>query len=860
LARNDRLAVHALEADEQKVRRAREFLAARGLYGQAVVEPWAAPFLPYADNLVNVLVAENPGAVPEAEMRRVLAPLGTLWIKQGQTWRAQRKPWPKDFDEWTHWRHGADGNMVSHDAAVQTPSGVRWIAGPPQDDSGQKYYDHVMVSAAGRNFYLYDDALAARDAFNGRLLWRREAAAYTFKETGASKLATRTSKVRPVAAGDRVYAALEGKLVALEAASGRTALFLGDLEKPRELAMENASVFLSDANGLRAWQTNATPLWSSREPAGRFVAGDGKVFYLNGNDLVALDLRTGRELWRRQHPKTAAAIACSYYRGVLVLERASWSNEGAGNGIVVFSGERGDLLWEKDYTPGMSHFKEARAFFAGDLVWLEVLTFTHPRIIRFVGFDPRTGKERRSVGTRGRHCAAPVATDLYLITPEMEFTEIKTGQRSRARMAKNACRLPFVPANGLLYTFPVECECFPMLRGYMGLAQSPPARPLATPRLQPGPAFGRPARALLTASPAAEWPMYRRDIYRSGGAPEPLDLANFKKLWTTSVAQEAQGPVAADWANNPFVRGLVTPPVCASGLLLVAVPDRHRVVALDARTGKLRWTFVAGGRVDLPPTITGEVCVFGAHDGCVYCLSLADGQLVWRFRAAPFEARMAAYGQMESPWPVPGSVLVEGGVAFFAAGRHPEADGGVTVFGLRLSDGRVLWSQLLTDTGVSRWYGATLGGTDWKVGLDYEPVDLLAHDGARVAMSRWRFDPATGRASLAFNRTNYLAFAGLAVPRGIWGYGIRQAKQVVRKAPAVFNERAIFRGGPNTAALLLAGPTLIRADRRGQLTAGNIKLQLGSPPVPDGLLTAYARLYLAGLDGTVSCWGRTVGQ
>ena len=81
------------------------------------------------------------------------------------------------------------------------------MAGPAQDPGGRKwYYDHVLVSSAGRNFSQYEEELVARDAFNGRLLWRRPAKAYTFKETGlvvaGFKLGSRTSKVRPVAIGD----------------------------------------------------------------------------------------------------------------------------------------------------------------------------------------------------------------------------------------------------------------------------------------------------------------------------------------------------------------------------------------------------------------------------------------------------------------------------------------------------------------------------------------------------------------------------------------------------------------------------------------------------------------------------------
>ncbi len=860
LAQGDRLAVHALEADAGKVQRARDLLQARGLYGQAAVEPWTAPFLPYADNVVNVLVAENPGRISRAEMLRVLAPLGTLWTKRGDAWQATQKPWPKSFDEWTHARHGADGNMVSRDAAVKAPTGLRWIAGPAQDAGGRKwYYDHVLVSSAGRNFYVYEDQIVARDAFNGRLLWTRAAKAYTFKESGTSgalKLGSRTSKVRPVALGNRLYAAIDGQLVALDAATGRTVQMFATVDLPREIAVADGVLLLSDTNSIRAFELSGALRWQWSEAARRMVAGDGKVFYLKGENIVALDLATGKERWRTQHPKAAEAGTCSYYHGALALERSTWRDDGAGSGIVVLSGKTGKILWTRDYLPGMTHFRESRVFFAEGLLWLEIETQQKPVVIKSVGFDPLTGEQRKEWPTRGLHCSVPVATEHYLITAELEFTDLASGARNRARMVKSACRLPFVPANGLLYTFPVQCECFPMLRGYMGLAQTPSARDPGTPRLQKGPAYGRVAAAAAALDSSDEWPMYRRDRYRSGSTPGEIPNADLKPLWEVQLAQPAVGLLAADWSDDPFVRGLITPPVCAAQTLLVAVPDRHRVVALDAKTGAERWRFTAGGRVDTPPTIVDGLGVFGAHDGYVYCVSLADGQLAWRFRAAPQEARIPVYGQMESLWPVAGGVLVEDGVAYFAAGRHPASDGGMRVLAVRVRDGEVVWEKPVTDSGMRRWYAAMFPDTKMKVGVDYEPVDLFVRDGDSVAMSRWRFAPQSGELTVAFNSTNYQAFTDLAVPRGVWGYGIRQTKLVLDKLPTVFSAQQLTRGTTNDAALLLAGNTLLTATLTGELKLGDHSVQLAAPPVHDGLIAAYGRVYAAARNGKVYCLGK----
>jgi hypothetical protein len=154
---------------------------------------------------------------------------------------------------------------------------------------------------------------------------------------------------------------------------------------------------------------------------------------------------------------------------------------------------------------------------------------------------------------------------------------------------------------------------------------------------------------------------------------------------------------------------------------------------------------------------------------------------------------------------------------------------------------------------VKNWYSGLLPGTKIKVGLDYEPVDLLVRDGERLAMSRWQFAPDTGEMRLAFAQTNYQAFGARAVPRGLWSYGIRQTKMVQVKAPAVFNAQIFVRGSTNETALLLAGETLVRASASGELTAGEQSFRLDSAPVHDGLIAAYGRLYAATRQGKVYC-------
>ncbi|MEI6232964.1 MAG: hypothetical protein WCT04_07925 [Planctomycetota bacterium] len=43
---------------------------------------------------------------------------------------------------------------------------------------------------------------------------------------------------------------------------------------------------------------------------------------------------------------------------------------------------------------------------------------------------------------------------------------------------------------------------------------------------------------------------------------------------------------------------------------------------------------------------------------------------------------MIAYNQLESTWPIFGSVLIADGVLVTAAGHHPETNGGILAWGL----------------------------------------------------------------------------------------------------------------------------------------------------------------------------------
>ena len=94
--------------------------------------------------------------------------------------------------------------------------------------------------------------------------------------------------------------------------------------------------------------------------------------------------------------------------------------------------------------------------------------------------------------------------------------------------------------------------------------------------------------------------------------------------------------LAAEGAE--FYQFTVACGVCSpsrAAVLTGQFPARHGVHAFDAEDGTPRWDFTAGGRIDSPPTIHGQLVLFGSRDGYVYCLRAGDGELVWRHSVSP---------------------------------------------------------------------------------------------------------------------------------------------------------------------------------------------------------------------------------
>ena len=74
-----------------------------------------------------------------------------------------------------------------------------------------------------------------------------------------------------------------------------------------------------------------------------------------------------------------------------------------------------------------------------------------------------------------------------------------------------------------------------------------------------------------------------------------------------------------------------TPPAIRGRTLFVPTGDEIR--ALDAKTGKTRWTFATGDIINnSAPSIANGVVYVGSFDDSLYALNASTGELLWSYQ------------------------------------------------------------------------------------------------------------------------------------------------------------------------------------------------------------------------------------
>jgi len=808
LHKDDRLLVQGLDTDAGNVEKAKAHMDSLGIYGKAWAELYDGRNLPHGDNMVNLIVVDDSADVTAREIDRVLAPLGVLIISQdnreirskiqypassiGNGFLKLTKPYPSNIDDWTHYLYDASGNAVSRDKEVRRPRHVQWYAGPRRS----RHHDalasmSIMTSSGGRVFYIFDEGstslmhrpphwkLTARDAFNGKLLWKRDIPTwmthlYNFR-AGPKQLSRRL-----VSVDDSVFTTLafSAPAVRLDAASGKTVHTYEGSDKAEELVYHNGmllvvtgdpEILISKSDKCYGyWEMSVqedptvdktiaaydadtgAKLWSIHSkdlrhlvPLSLIALGDN-VFYMDNEKLHCVEAASGKERWASPF-ETEGLFLRAYAPTVVahgdVVMCLKW------NTFCGFSIETGKKLWENKGSMGFG--APADLFVIGGKAWTLPMTKSIWRDSKrnadgyvttginipkteflnqaktAVSVDIHTGKIIDLFPfqhTQHHHrCYRNKATeDVILIGHSgIQVADLKERTTETHRWVRGLCQYGIMPANGYLYAPPDTCQCYNTgkINGFFALSEKNSWADIKIEAaLGKGPAYRRASAAAKNrAGKTADWATYRGNSRRSGSTSSTAPERP-KVKWTASIGDA------------------LTAPVVSADKVFVADRDAYTVHCLNRKNGKPVWKYLANGPVDSPPTIYKGLCIFGCGDGSVYCLDAESGTLAWRFKTSKIERRIGYEDRLESPLRVSGSVLVQDDTAYFAAGYSSNLDGGIRVYGVDVT------------TGEERYFN-TIASGHWGDERGYGFLaDILSSDGTAINMRNVGFDAQLNRA------------------------------------------------------------------------------------------------------------------
>ena len=815
-----RYVIQGLESDQQQFEKARHTIRATGNYGRLSIKHWQGEELPYAENLVNLLIIDDRNTtVLASEIKRVLAPRGMAIVHKGcqvagldmqpfsPEYSAYTKPVPKEIDDWSHYLYGPDSNAVSRDKVVGPPQRMQWVCGPTYARSHEINSSMAgMVSAGGGIFYIWDEgpvgqpekrfpsqwSLIARDGFNGMLLWKIPMPNWGWRQwhdetrwdnprERASMLRQlpRTTTRRLVATGEKLYVTLgyEAPVSALDTATGELLHTFKGTHGTDEILLNSQILILcvrdTDRTGINPKKDfrlsqnigrimavnsqNGRVHWQSEpdtmSPLTLAICED-HVYYAKSGQVVCLDRANGQILWRSESVKGRGQSGTLVAQDKVVLFAygpVAQAKEKRDYQTIryhqahAFSAQTGEKLWSSPPYRGPSgHAQDI--FVIDGLAWFGVDNQENlpdhwkDTTTQRLGYDLLTGQVKRRVSvpkltSPGHHyrCYRSKATERFLLLPKrgVEFLDLQGNDHMRHDWLRAPCIYGVMPANGILYMAPHQCVCYQgvLMSNFNALTAAPGSENQSSERidnksrLMEGPKYEHIKDIPSQIDNSHDWPMYRHDPRRSGHINTAI-AHHPKQQWKVTL-------------KSP-----ITPPVGADRTLLVVEKDTHTVHALDAQTGHRLWDYTAGARIDSPPTLYGPLVLFGSSDGWVYCLDVADGAEIWRFLAAPHERQVGAFGQVESAWPVHGSVAVQNDVTinphrplvYATAGRSTYLDGGIYLYALDPLTGRVEHETCLEGPRPNPFKDTGGGGY-----MDGAKSDILVSDGVDLFLHQERF-------------------------------------------------------------------------------------------------------------------------
>lgn len=733
--------VQGLDTSNENINAARQFINSKNLSGKISIEKYDGKNLPYIDNLINIIIADTT-TVPNEEIIRILQPSGIAYINGQKI----IKPWPQEIDQWTHYLYNSGNNAVSKDKEIGPPRHMQYLSYPLWTRHHDKLASiSTVVTAKGLIFYIADEgpyyfsekpswSVTARDAFNGLFLWKKEIKSWT-SITRKFRNGPMQLQRLLVTDGDRVFTTLglNEPVSVLDAKTGNTVKTLTGTENTEEIILHNGilliqigtfgaeQALLEKNNPNIDYKTTKQILavqpdtgkilwrWPSSKTATilprSLAASDDKVFLQDAGSCVCLDFNSGKQIWEtpifsgysdpysapKKKKKPDRSMGWSFDTLVVKENVVLIASKSILHAVDAKSGRR---LWNTKVKPPFSRVPSIDILVINGIVW------TSPRFSE--GRELRTGKIKTSnnlteeLVTAGHHhrCYRNKATERYIIEGwrGLEFRDTIGDNHYRHNWIRGLCQYGIMPANGLVYLPPHNCGCYSeaKLFGFWALKAEQSKMDMEqilnySGSLEKGQLYGQIKPSVQNGNKDNEWPVYRHGPARSG-------------ITTVTVPDN----VSQSWKSTNT--GRISAPVIANNTLIISSIDTHQVIAYDSESGNKKWFFNTGGPVDSAPTIYGNLVIFGSADGYVYCLSLSDGKMVWRFRGAPMDLKTISLEHIESIWPIHGSILIKDDTAYFVSGRSSYIDGGLFLYGLNPHTGELKYQNKISSEhpGVSK--------------------------------------------------------------------------------------------------------------------------------------------------------------
>ncbi|MCD6303552.1 MAG: PQQ-binding-like beta-propeller repeat protein, partial [Planctomycetes bacterium] len=581
--------VQGLDTSAELVAKARAYISGKGLYGKVTARTFDGTHLPYRANMVNVVVVTDADSgVAKDEIMRVLAPGGVAYIAG----RKMIKAYPAEMDDWPLYQHDPAGTMVGRDQLVAPPHGIHWM-GLPKWLRNHDFMSsmHAMVATGGRVFYVIDEGLrrhiflpsrwtlVARDAFNGTVLWKLALGDW-YHHNWPLKSGPGQFPRRLAAGGGKVFvtSSQTSPLMAVDAVTGKTIRTYAGTKATEEIILSDGVLYLlvnphrkpvdyravgtsykeiGRANSLWAWTPAEPPrivmavdpetggiLWKHQAKVAplTLTVGPGKVFFATGSKAVALDRKTGKQLWQSGGLKitkdpTGVATRAVYSDSVYLVAN--------GTKVTAYATKDGKQIWTGSLLHS-SHHCPNDMFVIDGLVWSANTGTAQRAGTHLKAIDLRTGEVKKDFKAKNLpvfpmhpRCYPSRATTRYLITNGMgaDFYRIGAKTLDAFDYIRGSCVYGVMPCYGMLYKPPESCACYyqSKLDYFCALSPDSALRNVVPEdrRLQKGPAYGKITPA-GTASGKADWPMYRHDPARSGHCPFPLPT-ELHEQWTTKI-------------------------------------------------------------------------------------------------------------------------------------------------------------------------------------------------------------------------------------------------------------------------------------------------------------------------------------